>query len=571
MQQRLLIIIIMLLSISFVAPAQTTCRVNCPDGTSHLVDCNTNTDPCGSSNNRKDDVYRAPREPSKRQQRKSRAYDLNDQGIAANEKARKCWDSHDWDCAINYFNEAINLYGQANDVDADKIYRGNRARNEALLAEVTRNKKFYYAKTFLDRKQYTDALNAYKDYISKYPDEAAAHYNLCVAYWGLGMYEEAYNECKWSLRLYPDFASAKMQIDKITHLYADKLNEDGVKLSDESKFSEAEVFFAKAVALDPSNRQFIENLGEMQTNQDHFKDAENTYTKLLKLFPNDGSVHIRMGLAMFGQKRLTEAESYYRKATVLTPENPDAYMSLAIVLGEQKNDEAEIHYKKAIELLPDKVWYHNYYAGFLEKMGRDQDAAVEYERSLKLKNHDNYAHARMIDLISTGKINANAGNILSVELKTDNAINTAYKNSSLEVMDRVRKGFQALKIDDWDVAKAWFEDALRREPNNAGIKNFLTLCDYSHSLNVKAKASPNDKIEYKELNDVEKNILNVWIHRLREDVRNGNQSIDVTSDLPASAMEKVRKYIYGLSDSERDKLVFPDDFMADYILYDLTK
>jgi hypothetical protein len=61
----------------------------------------------------------------------------------------------------------------------------------------------------------------------------------------------------------------------------------------------------------------------------------------------------------------------------------------------------------------------------------------------------------------------------------DSAIATAYSAAPPGVSDRVRKGFQAVMDNDWKVAKAWFEDALKRDPNNAGLKRMIVLTEYS--------------------------------------------------------------------------------------------
>jgi tetratricopeptide (TPR) repeat protein len=59
----------------------------------------------------------------------------------------------------------------------------------------------------------------------------------------------------------------------------------------------------------------------------------------------------------------------------------------------------------------------------------------------------------------------------------ENAIAGAYANSPPGVSDRVRKGFQAVADRDWKVAKAWFEEALNRDPTNAGLKRLIELAD----------------------------------------------------------------------------------------------
>lgn len=65
----------------------------------------------------------------------------------------------------------------------------------------------------------------------------------------------------------------------------------------------------------------------------------------------------------------------------------------------------------------------------------------------------------------------------------DNAIASAYSSAPPGVSDRVRKGFQAVMERDWKVAKAWFQDALKRDPNNAGLKRLVALTDTSQQPN----------------------------------------------------------------------------------------
>ena len=56
----------------------------------------------------------------------------------------------------------------------------------------------------------------------------------------------------------------------------------------------------------------------------------------------------------------------------------------------------------------------------------------------------------------------------------EDAIAGAYAKSPPGVSDRVRKGFQAVAEQDWKVAKAWFEEALARDPGNANLKSLVT-------------------------------------------------------------------------------------------------
>lgn len=61
----------------------------------------------------------------------------------------------------------------------------------------------------------------------------------------------------------------------------------------------------------------------------------------------------------------------------------------------------------------------------------------------------------------------------------ENAIDAAYRNAPAGVIDRVRKGFQAVMNQDWKVAKAFFQEALNRDLDNAGLKSLVTAADSS--------------------------------------------------------------------------------------------
>lgn len=59
------------------------------------------------------------------------------------------------------------------------------------------------------------------------------------------------------------------------------------------------------------------------------------------------------------------------------------------------------------------------------------------------------------------------------------AIAEAYKDAPPGVSDRIRKGFQAVDTKDWKLARAWFQDALNRDPTNPGIRRLVALCEYT--------------------------------------------------------------------------------------------
>lgn len=152
----------------------------------------------------------------------------------------------------------------------------------------------------------------------------------------------------------------------------------------------------------------------------------------------------------------------------------------------------------------------------------------------------------------------------------EDALAKEYKNDPPEVTDRVRKAFQAIQTRDWKVAKAWFQDALFRDPGNKGLENLIKLCDYTINYKPPTTNVSPGKISYDQLSTQEKNLLNVWIKRVRESDKNGIIKSEV-DDFPQPALDHLRKYVYGLSRDERENMLFPIDYMIDLILYDMMK
>lgn len=152
----------------------------------------------------------------------------------------------------------------------------------------------------------------------------------------------------------------------------------------------------------------------------------------------------------------------------------------------------------------------------------------------------------------------------------DDAILKSYSNAPEGVSRWVLKGFQDIQSKQWLAAKACFGTALLLDPDNAGLKRLIDLSDYTIEAHKEADRYNTGKKSFNQLTNLEKNILNVWIKRVR-DAAKDDVWVDATKGLPESALDKVRQYVYGLSVTDRDKLFFPDNVMTDIILHEMIK
>lgn len=72
----------------------------------------------------------------------------------------------------------------------------------------------------------------------------------------------------------------------------------------------------------------------------------------------------------------------------------------------------------------------------------------------------------------------------------DDAIAIACAGTPEGVCERVRKGFQAVMTRDWNVAKAWFQDAANRDPKNPWLNNLVAHTSATTSKPPAASGAP---------------------------------------------------------------------------------
>ena len=132
----------------------------------------------------------------------------------------------------------------------------------------------------------------------------------------------------------------------------------------------------------------------------------------------------------------------------------------------------------------------------------------------------------------------------------DDAIAGAYKNAPAGVSDRVRKGFQSVMTKDWSLAKAWFQDALKLEPDNEWLKKLIALCDYTpagqQQTNVANIHKPASVVNANSPSQTE---INQWFKDFNE------AKPKTYEELTSPNAEKMRKYVLSLSNEEFKKLL----------------
>ncbi len=200
----------------------------------------------------------------------------------------------------------------------------------------------------------------------------------------------------------------------------------GRALVDNLQITDSTAHFQKAVELDPNfalaelslsgasptGGEFFEHLNKAVALADKVSNGEKLLIliaqagangnvkgqkefldELLVAYPNDERAQFAMGGYSFGQTEYPQAIEHYRKATEIDPGYASAFNLLGYAYRQNVNyPEAEKAFQRYIALIPKDPNPYDSYAELLLKMGRFDDAIVQYRKALEIDPNFLNAH-----------------------------------------------------------------------------------------------------------------------------------------------------------------------------------
>ena len=138
--------------------------------------------------------------------------------------------------------------------------------------------------------------------------------------------------------------------------------------------------FEEAIKLDPNYDEAMYNFAVIEEKTNPEK-ARELLEKAIQIDPEYAIAHHILGRVYTRLKDLDRAEFHYRRCLEIKPADYWNYLSLAgLLVARKKNEDAEQIYKHAIELCPEEAGGFEFYARFLEKLGRVAEAAAQREK-----------------------------------------------------------------------------------------------------------------------------------------------------------------------------------------------
>ena len=212
-------------------------------------------------------------------------------------------------------------------------------------------------------------------------------------------YEKAVEMYREAIRLDPGFVLAYAGIGDALATLA--YNRKRAGEASEAVFREARDAARKAVALNPVSAEAHRALAHVYNNELNFREARQESEKALALNPNDAESWYILGQVATTVPDLDRAEICYKNAIRLDPGYAMPYNSLGwyVYLERKWYDKAVEVLRRAIQITPDFVNAHDSLGEAYFRMGKYEEAAAAFRKTVELQPSHKHAAQRLQEVM----------------------------------------------------------------------------------------------------------------------------------------------------------------------------
>lgn len=294
------------------------------------------------------------------------------------------------------------------------------------------------------------ALEQQRRAVRNNPLDAQAHANLGITLQLVGQFETAVASQRRALELDPGLV-------KLHALLAPAL----VVLGQHEAAIDS---YRCAIDNEPNNGKLHQGLCNALRACGQFQAAAASGERAVALTPSDADFHVSLGAALHGLGELDSAVASFRKALDMKPGDLDAQVNLAVSLHSlARFDEAAAAYRAVLALRPDHFDAHANLATVLKLTGQYGAAHTSLQRALALR--PDHLPARRESGVILSRLNRHE-EALAVRL----ALLVEHPDD-VDVLLDVALSQQL--CGQSSLARATFERALERDPDNTGVHTML--------------------------------------------------------------------------------------------------
>ncbi len=244
----------------------------------------------------------------------------------------------------------------------------NVAKN--IESTVTES-KFYLARVYMNKNNFSDALPVLEEIYTKYPDQVRFAFNYAKCLDSLGKLEEA-------------FSVVQKIIENEKKEYPQLFLLQGTLEYARKNYDQALYYLGKAEKADSNLPQLYQQIGFVYLNMRRPKDAEAALTKALENDPENAQAHYGLALTMFRLKEYEKCAEYSLNAVGLLYHFPKAHLSLGMALAKLGMYERAIEaFEVCLRMTPGLMAAHKYLSYIYLVKLRDKEKANLHIEALK--------------------------------------------------------------------------------------------------------------------------------------------------------------------------------------------
>jgi Flp pilus assembly protein TadD len=238
----------------------------------------------------------------------------------------------------------------------------------------------------LERGAFSQAVTAFRNVVSREPDNFEARFNLAFSYLQWGRNSNAIEEFKQALRYQPQNSEVWSNL--------------AIAYENLGQSDQATGALFKAVQYNPSNITARINLAAMYGNANQFGKAIEQYKKALELDGANEEALTNLSKCLVSTGKFAEAKNYLMQAVAANPNNGEARFELGNIYwkNEKNLDKAINEYKLAITAQPAGIHFYETLSDvYLAK--NDKTQAIETLKSSLVYIDEALAKEKMQDRI----------------------------------------------------------------------------------------------------------------------------------------------------------------------------
>jgi pentatricopeptide repeat protein len=235
---------------------------------------------------------------------------------------------------------------------------------------------YQLAQLYTERRDHIRALYYYKESLKLLPTNPYAHSNLAYVLFKLEDYEGAVLEYQAAINYGEDPVWTATVAKTLATIYHKIRQDNNAAIS----------MFQLAVQLDPNNLECQTMLVDLYCEEGQLEAAVAVYQKIVRREPDNADAHNFLGYLLWQLGRSEEAAHCYENALACDSRNVIACNNLGVIyLDDRREYQPALQlFERALSLKPDYTMACFNAARALEGLGRSNEAAEAYSRSMAL-------------------------------------------------------------------------------------------------------------------------------------------------------------------------------------------